>query len=206
MIEKLSVWIKNVTFAYVFSNKMTQKNAKIDFDILFREYYEQLFYFALRYVPDEDDCHDIVSGVFEQLWGNMSEVRQTTVRALLYTQVRNKCIDRLRHERQKLLYADYVAANSAKYIEAKEYDLQEERERIVAEVLDSIGEPTHTILVACYVDGMKYKEVAEKMKISVSTVKKHIMRALRIIREKREGQNLKKYNVVPISGCRAYNE
>ena len=186
MIEKLSDWIKNVTFAYTFSIKMTQKLATIDFDSLFREYYEPLYYFALRYVPDEDDCHDIVSGVFEQLWSNVSEVRQNTVRALLYTQVRNRCIDKLRHEKQKLQYADYVAAHSARYIEAKEYDLQEERERVVAEVLDSIGEPTHSILVACYVDGMKYKEVAEKMQISVSTVKKHIMKALSIIRGKRD--------------------
>lgn len=73
MIEKLCDWIKNVTFAYAFTIKMTQKTATIDFDALFREYYEPLYYFALRYVPDEDDCHDIVSGVFEQLWGSLSE-------------------------------------------------------------------------------------------------------------------------------------
>lgn len=169
-----------------FSEQMTQNIATIDFDSLFREYYEPLYYFALRYVPDDDDCHDIVSGVFEQLWGNLSEVRQATVRAFLYTQVRNRCIDKLRHEKQKLQYADYVAAHSARYIETMEYDQQEERERIVAEVLDSMGEPTHSILVACYVDGLKYKDVAEKMQISVNTVKKHIVRALRIIRERKE--------------------
>lgn len=171
---------------------MTQKTATIDFDALFREYYEPLYYFALRYVPDEDDCHDIVTAVFEQLWANLSEVRQTTVRAFLYTQVRNRCIDKLRHEKQVLQYAEYAAVHSARYIEAKEYDLQEERERKVAEVLDSIGEPTHSILLACYVDGLKYKDVAEKMQISVSTVKKHIMKALRIIREKREKPKPKK--------------
>ncbi len=186
MIEKLRDWVKNVTFAYAFTKKMTQNIATIDFDSLFREYYEPLYYFALRYVPDDDDCHDIVSGVFEQLWGNLSEVRESTVRALLYTQVRNRCIDKLRHDKQKVQYADYVAAHSARYIEAMEYDLQEERERIVEEVLDSMGEPTHSILVACYVDGLKYKDVAEKMQISVNTVKKHIMRALRIIRERKE--------------------
>lgn len=186
MIEKLCDWIKNVTFAYAFTRKMTQKTATIDFDALFREYYEPLYYFALRYVPDEDDCHDIVSGVFEQLWGSLSEVRRTTVRALLYTQVRNRCIDKLRHDKQKVQYADYVAAHSARYIETKEFDQQEERERIVEEVLDSMGEPTHSILVACYVDGLKYKDVAEKMQISINTVKKHVMKALRIIRERKE--------------------
>lgn len=171
---------------------MTDFQTSIDFDALFRTYYEPLYYFALQYVPDEDDCHDIVSGVFEQLWASKSELRPSSVRALLYTLVRNRCIDTLRHEKQELLYADYVVAHSARYIEAKEYDLQEERERIVAEVIGGMGEPTHSILLACYVDGLKYKEVAAKMGISVSTVKKHIVKALRIIREKRERLKPKK--------------
>ena len=164
----------------------------IDFDALFRTYYEPLYYFALQYVPDEDDCRDIVAGVFEQLWRNVSDIRPDTVRALLYTHVRNRCIDLLRHEKQKQQYADFVAHHSQHYIEAHEYDHQEERERIVAEVLDSIGEPTLSILLACYVEGKKYKEVAEMMEISVSTVKKHIVKASRIIREKREARNSKK--------------
>ena len=169
-----------------------RENEDIDFDTLFRTYYEPLYYFALQYVPDEDDCRDIVAGVFEQLWRNVSDIRPDTVRALLYTHVRNRCIDLLRHEKQKQQYADFVAHHSQHYIEAHEYDHQEERERIVAEVLDSIGEPTLSILLACYVEGKKYKEVAEMMEISVSTVKKHIVKALRIIREKREARNSKK--------------
>lgn len=167
-------------------------DADVDFDTLFRTYYESLYYFARQYVQDEDDCRDIVTGAFEHLWRNLSGIRPDTVRALLYTHVRNRCIDLLRHEKQKRQYAEFVAHNSLQYIEAHEYDHQEERERIVAEVLDSIGEPTHSILLACYVDGKKYKEVAEMMNVSISTVKKHIVKALRIIREKRAERKSKK--------------
>jgi len=39
--------------------------------------------------------------------------------------------------------------------------------------------------VACYVERKKYKEVGQDRGISVSTVKKHIVRALRIMRESR---------------------
>ena len=159
-----------------------RENEDIDFGTLFRTYYEPLYYFALQYVPDEDDCRDIVAGVFEQLWRNIADIRPDTVRALLYTHVRNRCIDLLRHEKQKHQYAEFVARHSQRYIEA----------RIVTEVLDSIGEPTHSILLACYVDGKKYKEVAERMNISISTVKKHIVKALRIIREKRKERETKK--------------
>jgi len=46
--------------------------------------------------------------------------------------------------------------------------------------------PTSDILRACYVEEKKYKQVAEEMGISVSTVKKHIIKALKIVREMRK--------------------
>lgn len=156
------------------------------FDTLFRTYYEPLFYFARQYVLDDDDCHDIVAGVFEQLWSLQGDVHRDTVRALLYTQVRNRCIDHLRHQQQRQRYADFVAHHSEQYIDERAFDLQADRERIVKHVLDTIGEPTRSILLASYVDGKKYKEVAEMMGISVSTVKKHMVKALKAIREMRK--------------------
>lgn len=156
------------------------------FDMLFRTYYEPLFYFARQYVLDDDDCHDIVEGAFEQLWSLHGDVHPDTVRALLYTQVRNRCIDHLRHQQQRQRYANFVAHHSEQYIDERAYDLQADRERIVKYVLDTIGEPTRSILLASYVDGKKYKEVAEMMGISVSTVKKHMVKALKTIREMRK--------------------
>ena len=48
-------------------------------------------------------------------------------------------------------------------------------------VIEDIGEPTRSILVSCYIDGKKYREVAEEMGVSVSMIKKHIGKALKIL-------------------------
>lgn len=156
------------------------------FDTLFRKYYEPLFYFARQYVADDDECRDIVEGVFEHLWSRQDAIELSTVRAMLYTEVHNRCIDHLRHEKQKAQYVEFAEHHSQRYIIDKEYDTQQTRERIVTQVLDSLGEPTHSILVACYVDGKKYQEVADSMGISISTVKKYMVRALQQIREMRK--------------------
>ena len=62
----------------------------------------------------------------------------------------------------------------------------QEREARVKEILDAMKPLTRDIFIACYVDHKKYAEVATLMAISIDTVKKHIKKALRFIREKRQ--------------------
>ena len=61
-----------------------------------------------------------------------------------------------------------------------------EREHIVAQVLDSLPDYTRQIFTACYVDRKQYAEVATELGISTSTVKKYVSRALQLIAEQRE--------------------
>jgi RNA polymerase sigma-70 factor (ECF subfamily) len=49
--------------------------------------------------------------------------------------------------------------------------------------LRTLTPQTQLILQECYVNRKKYKEVAEELEISTNTVKKHIVKALKTIRE-----------------------
>ncbi|MCI6473056.1 MAG: sigma-70 family RNA polymerase sigma factor [Bacteroidales bacterium] len=153
------------------------------FDTLFSRHYDELFFFARRYLQDEEDCHDVVSAVFESVWRNMNHLDMENIRHYLYAVVRSRCIDHLRRTAKHKAYVDYAAMMSAIATEPDRLDEQDERLAIVRRLLDEMGPPTNDILCACYVEGKKYREVAEDMKISISTVKKHIVKALKFIRE-----------------------
>ena len=155
------------------------------FEKLYRDNFRILFSFARKFVNDSDACHDIVSDVFEDVWRNFSVLDETRIKSFLFSSVRNKCIDYLRHADCHSRYVDFVARVSARCIDTERYLEQQELMEQAHAVVDSIGPPTSDILYACYVDGKKYKEVAEQMGISIATVKKHMVKALRIIREKR---------------------
>jgi len=71
---------------------------------------------------------------------------------------------------------------SSDYISKHDSD-KEYNEQIIGEIMKKIEYPTVDILRACYIDGKKYREVADEMGISISTVKKHMVKALKIIRE-----------------------
>lgn len=156
---------------------------RTDFDRIFRLYYEKLYYFALQYIADEEECHDIVSAAYEDVWRNFAQIEAATVRQYLYASVRNKCIDYLRRQSRHQHYVEFVGAVSSRYVDESHYLEQADNERLVNKVLNMLASPTREILEACYLEEKKYREVAEEMKISISTVKKHMVKALKMIRE-----------------------
>lgn len=156
---------------------------KSEFDSVFREYYSQLYFFARQYVDDDEACRDIVSGAFERLWQNFSKVERVSVKSFLYIAVRNLCVDHARHVSRHREYARYVAAMSRYATDASSLLEREELQRRVNRKIGELKPPTRDIFVACYVERKKYKEVAEQMGISVSTVKKHIVKALKAMRQ-----------------------
>lgn len=154
-----------------------------DFDSLFRSYYAKLFCFARRMVSDEEECHDIVTAVFEEAWKHFDAIDPATAPTYLYSSVRNRCINHLHHEGRRMEYIEFCRATTDVFTTADTLAEEEARRAVVEQVLEAIGPPTREILVACYIDGMKYREAAEAMGISLSTVKKHMVKALKIIDE-----------------------
>lgn len=159
---------------------------KKDFDNLFRTYYVPLQTYAMQYLPDPDDAADAVSATFEDLWANFGNVAAATAKAYLYVSVRNHCIDTLRKRRNHEQYVAFATLMAADEVEDEPDFDGEYRAEVVERVLKELPPNTSEILQACYVRGKKYKEVAEEMQISTDTVKKHIIKALKIIREIRK--------------------
>lgn len=78
------------------------------FEQLYRGNYARLYYYAFRFVADEEACRDIVNDVFEQAWKDREQLQEATAVACLYTRTRNRCIDYLRHRQVEQQYADFL--------------------------------------------------------------------------------------------------
>ena len=157
-----------------------------EFDQIFRQYYQELYFFAMQLLHDQEDSKDVVSDAFEEVWSHFSSVKKETVRYFLYRIIRNRCIDTLRHKKIQMQHAELMLQVTKPYDESMDTLEWQEREARIKEILDAMKPPTRDIFIACYVDHKKYAEVATLMAISIDTVKKHIKKALRFIREKRQ--------------------
>ncbi len=160
-----------------------------EFDQLFRLYYEPLYRFALQFVADSEECHDIVSGAFEDVWRSFEHIEAATVKSFLYTNVRNKCIDFLRRQKCQRRYLQYVEHVSERFSHSLQQIEHEEMQSLLDQFLGEMKSPTREILEACYLHEKKYKEVAAEMNISIATVKKHMVRALKTLRELKKTLN-----------------
>jgi RNA polymerase sigma-70 factor (family 1) len=153
------------------------------FDNIYRKYYSQLFYYAYGFVEDAEVCKDIVGDVFGQAWENVERLRIGTVGSYLYSSVRNRSIDYLRHSQAALQYVDYIQSVTS---EEEDRHPEELEERIVAvkTILSGLPSRTRFIVEQCYFNNKKYQEVADILEVTPSAIKKQIIKALSILREK----------------------
>jgi RNA polymerase sigma-70 factor (ECF subfamily) len=152
-----------------------------EFELFYKENYNKFYYYAHRFVDNDEVCRDIVSNAFEYAWQFYTHKKVDNWRNYIYSFLRNQCIDHLRHlsvhERYAELYIKMVH-------EAEEPEEIDERVLAIRNVLKELTPKTRLILEECYIDGKKYREVADDLEISESAVKKHIVQALRTIRQK----------------------
>lgn len=172
-----------VTFA---SDSFITKGSVEDsafFELLFKELYQPLYCFAHAMVSDEEECRDIVGTAYEGLWAHFhDDTEKAAAKSYLYNSVRNLCINWLRRSKMKQAYADLLEHTLPTVFDSDTFAEQEERRMRIAQVLDRMDTTTRSIFTACYVEEKKYKEVAEEMNISINTVKKYMVKALKTVR------------------------
>ena len=156
---------------------------KTEFDRMFKEWFARLFFFANHYLQDTEASRDIVHDAFEYVWRNYEKMDSATVKANLYTIVRSRCIDYIRLQNAQEDYAEFVLKMTQDDTDTEDRLLWEERMMRIRKAMDKLTPLTRHVLERCYNGRKSYKEVADELNISVSAIHKHIVKALRVIRE-----------------------
>ena len=147
---------------------------------LFVEYYPALKSFAVRYVGAAEVAEDLVQDVFLRLWEKTNPLQGVRdVSAYLYQMVRFRAIDYLRSEKTKEQTVRKYIAGLAE--EEEEAYLEEEVYRRMIKAVEELSPAMHKVLS---LSGLRTKEIAERLSVSVETVKKQKQIARRILRDK----------------------
>ncbi len=69
---------------------------------LFEQYYQKLVVFACRYLEDLESARDIVQEFYLYLYESRQSVSiQTSLKSYLYSAVKNRCLNQVKHEQVK---------------------------------------------------------------------------------------------------------
>ena len=152
-----------------------------DFECVYKTYYIRLYHYAYNFVNDADVSNDIVSEVFYKSWKNYRHIDKDKMPSFLYVCVRNECMNHLRKKRGMNKYIVYCKAAFSEE-DDNYWQTMEERINEISNVIDEMPCKTRFVIEQCYLEHHSYKEVAEMLDISTNGVKKHIMKALSLLR------------------------
>ena len=160
-------------------NRMRQGDPSA-LEYFFQKYMELLYYRALGYIKDPLVAEDIVQEVFIHFWDNRKKLEiSLSVIAYLTRSVVNGCKNNLEHLSVRQRYEQDYQHENQNLTERKEYDEEElEQLRIRLRIfVDSLPEKCREIFILACIDGLKYREVAERLDVSVNTVKTQVKSA-----------------------------
>lgn len=150
------------------------------FQSLYDRYFRVLVGYAVRFVKSDAEAEDIVQEVFTMLWTRPeSFTDHHALMNLLYTSVRNRCIDHLRHLSVEQAYASDAAMETEEDMETEIF-AGEIYSRLFA-YIDELPLRQRTTM-QLVISGKKNAEIAEEMSISIETVKKQKQRAISTLR------------------------
>ena len=150
---------------------------KREFERIFRQYYGGMFRLARKMLGDDQESKDMVSDVFTQLLNSHTDLHSDTLQSYLLTSVRNRCLNLLVHkQREQAAIVDLRTGED-------DNTEQEQLDMLHRYIDDHMPEMTQRILRLRYQQGLKYREIADELKVSEVTVFHHLSQSLKELKD-----------------------
>jgi len=160
------------------------QNDQTAYKQLFILLHSRLLQFASSILRSEEDAKEVVSDVFIRLWEKRSQYSAIDSPLLyLYTCVKNQSLQRIaRQKRQQAISPEtWQVQLSSIYFDPEKLFLTEEMIRQIRQAINDLPPRCRLIFKLVKEDGLKYKEVAELLQLSVKTIEAQMAIAFRRI-------------------------
>ena len=167
---------------------------KDDDDRAFEELFHRYYAVLCQRVRGMIDCphrtEEIVSDVFIKMWNNRRKLSiSSSLKAYLFTAVRNQAIDFLRKQaRNRTIDGEIRSAVPSTYSSPEEAVIFEEVSDAVEAAIEALPPQGRHIFRLSRDEGLKYREIASLLNISIKTVETHMRRSLIFLRKELRGQ------------------
>ena len=144
----------------------------MDFDNIYEEYFDRVYYKVLSVVKNDDDAEDICQETFISVYKNLSKFREeSNIYTWIYRIAINKTYDFYKKKKNWIWNNDDVLSLPE--------DVNFDTKVILQEKLKLISEKEREIVILKDIYGYKLKEIAEIKNMNLSTVKSVYYKALK---------------------------
>ena len=154
------------------------------FEKVFHAYYRSMTAYAFRFLGNLSDSESVVQDVFLRLWQNRREIFiNSSLQHYLFKSVKNQCVNILEHERIKTRYQNIVIQNEAGRNDYGEFFPELDLMKRIESAIGALPPKRQQIFRMAREEGLKYREIALRLDLSVKTVETQMTLALKQLRE-----------------------
>ncbi|MEM8894642.1 MAG: RNA polymerase sigma-70 factor [Bacteroidota bacterium] len=180
----------------IFSQPKLDIRSESGFTILYDQYGEFVFRICYRYLEDADASHNITADIFISIWERRDTLHQETWgkyswKRYLSQAAKHQVFDHLRIKKQLDLYFSRTSYKIRPFSNSTEEDVAfEELASQIDNLIDALPPKRKEVFRLSREKGQSNKEIADRLSISINSVKTHITKAIKHLRD-----NLSEYNL-----------
>lgn len=155
---------------------MIGQENRLAFNMFYDIYYDQVFRYAYYFLKDTEACREVIANVFFSVWQSRKKLHSIeNPETYLFISVRNE-ITRYNKRLSKnanVLSLDLISVQSAAVSDESPDDqiIYEEMQQLLNKIISELPEKCRIIFLMARHEGLKPKEIAEKLTISENTVR-----------------------------------
>ncbi len=159
------------------------------FEQLFRQYYTPLCLYASGITGRRDVAEEIIQELFYKVWKDRESLHIfRSVKSYLYAAVRNQSLQYCEQEQVRTRYSEDTGVLPEESPDASPLEQLENRElqTAIEHALQKLPERRRKIFQMHRWQGLKYKEIADTLAISVKTVEAEMTRTHQLLKKEIE--------------------
>ena len=138
---------------------------------VFENYFSALSAFGYKFVPDPSVVEDMVQEAFISFWEKRQDFNHiNALKSFLYTSVRNKCLNHLKHQAVLKKHEPALAYELESDQHFAAHVIEEETFNQLFLEIKNLPESAREIMLLA-LNGLKNQEIADELNISINTVK-----------------------------------
>jgi RNA polymerase sigma-70 factor (ECF subfamily) len=163
---------------------LLRQGSKDAFTCIYERYHKMLYALSYRYLKSQAMAEDAVQHVFVKLWEYRADIFVTVnLRNYLYSMAKNHILNFIRNAHNAVAH-NYKIAQAAGTVEDNLFETIERKELMAVfyQAVELLPAQKKEICLLKMEGKLSNQEIADKMQLSVNTVKTHYAQAIKLLR------------------------
>ncbi|THU39567.1 RNA polymerase sigma-70 factor [Niastella caeni] len=151
------------------------------FESYYKEHFKTYFLVAYKFVKSVPVAQEIVNDVFLKIWEDAGKIMiESSLKAYIYKAVVNRSINVLNKQQKELQNQRALALLPPEFYEETQLETNELKAQLY-KAIENLPEQCKKVFQLSRFEGLKQQEIADKLGLSIKTVKNHITQALKTL-------------------------